>query len=292
MSLIDETALIFEGGGMRASNTSGLVALLIESGLQFPHAFGISAGATHAFNYASRDLWRARNAFTSFAEDPNFGGPRSFAEGKGWFNVEYVYGEACYPDGPFRFLYDDFLASPTDATISAFCADTGEPAYWSKADMTSLDRALDMARASGTLPGFMPPIQIDGLTYVDGALGPSGGIPLEAAIDAGFERFVVVMTRPRSYVKGRSNPAPLRTLFRDMPRVADAAADRWLRYNRTRERLFELEEEGKALLFFAEGPQTAISNREMDVEKLVASYEAGLAQAEEWFGSLESFIGA
>ncbi len=290
MTLLDETALVFEGGGMRASNTAGVVAMLLEEELAFPHAFGISAGVTHAFNYASRDAWRARNAFTSFVEDPDFGGPRCFAEGKGWFNADYIYGEACQPDGPFRFLFQDFLDSPTDATISAFCVETGEPSYWSKADMPTLDRSLLMARASGTMPGFMPPVELDGLTWVDGALGPSGGIPLEAAIDKGFERFVVVMTRPRSYVKARPNPAPLRALFRDMPHVADALADRWLCYNRTRERLFELEESGRALLFFAEGAETAISNRELNLDKLIASYEAGYVQALEWKERLFEFV--
>lgn len=290
MSLIDETALIFEGGGMRASNTAGVVTTILEEGLEFPHAFGISAGATHSFNYASRDLWRAKNAFTSFAQDPDFGGLRTFVAGKGWFNSEHLYGEACHLGGPFQFRYDDFLASPTDVTISAFCADTGEAAYWSKADMTTLDRALLLARASATMPGFMPPAHFDGHTWVDGALGPSGGIPLEAAMNAGFERFVVVMTRPRSYVKAPSKPGPLRALFRDMPHIADAAADRWLRYNRTRERLFKLEEEGRALLFFAEGEATAISNREMNLDKLRASYEAGVAQAREWKGKLLRFL--
>ena len=275
---------------MRASNTAGVVATLLEEGIELPHAFGISAGATHCVNYASRDLARARNSFTSFVEDPEFGGPRHFAAGKGWFNVDYIFGYGCLPDGPFRFRYEDFLASSTDITISALCGETGEPVYWSKADMTTLERSLLMTRASSTLPGLMPPVRLDGRTYFDGALGPSGGIPLEAAIDAGFERFIVVMTQPRDFVKQPSNTAPLQALLREWRIVVDAATDRWLRYNRTRERLFELEEQGKALLFFPEGEETALSSREMNLEKLVASYESGYAQAQEWKSSLFKFL--
>ena len=44
--------------------------------------------------------------------------------------------------------------------------------------------------------------EIDGVPYVDGALGTSGGLLIDAARAAGFTRFLAVLTRPRDYVKG------------------------------------------------------------------------------------------
>lgn len=288
MSAIDETALIFEGGGMRAAVSAGVVVRLIESGLNFPLACGISAGATHTFNYTSRDVWRAENSFTSFACDPNFGSWRTFVKGQGIFNTDYLYGKGCEPDGAYRFDFEAFQASPTDVRISAFCVDTASPVYWSKADMPDLAHTLRCAQASSTMPGFMPPVEIDGATYVDGALGPSGGIALDAARLAGYERFVVVMTRPREYVKKPGNAALYRTLFPKMPAVAEAIAGRARRYNHTREQLFELEKQGKAFLFFPE--KAELSNRETDIEKLEKYYQAGLKQAKTWINELQAWL--
>lgn len=288
MPAIDETALIFEGGGMRACVSAGVVVRLIESGLNFPLACGISAGATHTFNYTSRDTWRAENSFTSFATDPNFGSWRTFVKGKGIFNTDYLYGEGCYPDGAYRFDIEAFQASPTDVRISAFCVDTASPVYWSKADMPDLESTLRCAQASSTMPGFMPPVEIDGVTYVDGALGPSGGIALDAARLAGFERFVVVMTQQRDYVKKPGNLSFYKAIFRKMPAVAEALAGRARRYNHTRKQLFELEKQGKAFLFFPE--KADISNRETDIEKLERYYQAGLKQAEMWVSELQAWL--
>ena len=154
--------------------------------------------------------------------------------------------------------------------------------------MPDLASTLRRAQASSTMPGLMPPVEIDGATYVDGALGPSGGIALDAARLAGYERFVVVMTRPREYVKKPGNAALYRTLFPKMPAVAEAIAGRAQRYNHTREQLFELEKQGKAFLFF---PQTAdISNRETNLEKLEECYEASLKQADPWLEALLAWL--
>ncbi|MDD3931624.1 MAG: patatin-like phospholipase family protein, partial [Eubacteriales bacterium] len=50
---IHDVALIFEGGGMRASYTAGIVKTLLENELYFDYVAGISAGASHCVNYLS-----------------------------------------------------------------------------------------------------------------------------------------------------------------------------------------------------------------------------------------------
>src|SRR5699024_11550207 len=82
-SLLKKTALLFEGGGMRASYTSGMVVALLEAGIHAPFVAGISAGASNTANYLSNDGPRARESFTDFAADPNFGNWRTFLRGKG-----------------------------------------------------------------------------------------------------------------------------------------------------------------------------------------------------------------
>ena len=203
---IDDTALVFEGGGMRGAFTAGIVATLIEEGIDFPHVSGISAGSSNTVNYVSRDAKRAHDAFTTVADSPEFGGFRHWIEGRGMFNVDYLYDEIAQPDGDAPLDLDTFLANPAEVRIGAFNATRGEEVWFTKDDMRTVEEVGRCVRASSTLPIIMPTVTIDGDTYVDGALGPNGGIPLDAPMRDGYRKFFVVLTRPRDFVKTPTKP--------------------------------------------------------------------------------------
>jgi predicted patatin/cPLA2 family phospholipase len=59
--------------------------------------------------------------------------------------------------------------------------------------------------------------------------------------------------------------------------VAEAVNGRWKNYNSTREELFDLESSGEAYLFVPE--QMQVANSTVDVARLQAAYDVGLAQA-------------
>lgn len=124
--------------------------------------------------------------------------------------------------------------------------------------------------------------EVDGVPYVDGALGTSGGILIQAAKDAGFQRFLVVLTRPRDYVKPpEKRERALRRILRRTPRVVDAMLARPGIYNEALAEVKRQEAEGNAYAFYPE--QMGVESTEMHVGKLKANYAAGQAQVEcEW----------
>ena len=140
------------------------------------------------------------------------------------------------------------------------------------------------------MPGFMPPVTIEGVEYVDGALGDSGGIPIDGAQLDGYDRFFVVCTRPRGYVKNEvKRPQALRQLFRRRPSVAEAAIARPAKYNATRELLRDLESDGKAYVFY---PRVMpVTNKERNVTKLRQAYALGMAQANAELPQWRVFLG-
>src|SRR5699024_9790375 len=188
---IRDTALIFEGGGMRASLTSGMVVTLLDAGLDFDWVAGISAGASNAVNYLSDDARRARRSFVEFAADEQFGGLRSFARGQGMFNAEYVYQKAGGPNEALPFEWETFGSSPSQLRVIAFDAESGDEVVWSRKDTPRIDDVMIRVRASSTMPGLMPPVHLNGHVYVDGAMGEDGGIALSQAQREGFEKFVI-----------------------------------------------------------------------------------------------------
>ena len=289
-SNVHDVALVFEGGGMRASYTAAVVATLLRQGIHFDWVAGISAGASNTVNYLSRDPERARMSFVDFSDDPRMGGLGTFLRGKGLFNAEWLYEQTAGPGQPLPFDFATFAANPAQMRLGAYRARDGAQVWFTKDDVPTLPDLMKRVRASSTMPCLMPPTVIDGEVYVDGAEGETAGIPLQPALDEGFERFFVVLTRERDY---RSTPYRLGPLFRawwrQYPAVADAMIHRWRTYNQVREQLFDLEREGKAYLFVP--THMPVRNSTRAVSDLRASFDAGTAQARRELPRWRDFLG-
>ena len=288
---VGDVALLFEGGGMRASYTCASAITLLELGVAFDFVCGLSAGASNTVNYLSRDIVRMRKSFVEIASDPRFGGWKSFVQGKGMFSAHWLYQEAGLPDGPLPFDFDTFRSNPARLAIQAFDRDSGETVVWTKDDMPTLDALMRRVRASSTLPLAMPPIEIDGRTFYDGGLGRGGGIALDLALQAGYDRVFAVLTRRRGYRKvapGRSGRATA-DLYLRYPRVREALLTRHERYNETLDRLEDMAAEGRALIVYAD--KMAVESSTTDLAALEKSFSDGYAQAQaeaprwlEWLG--------
>lgn len=287
---VSDVALIFEGGGMRASCTAGVVIALLRHNLNFGFVAGISAGSSHLANYLSRDPVRARRAFVEFVTDPKIGNLKTWIQGKGLFNADYIYQHTSAPGEFLPYNWQAYANNPSEFRIGAFCADTGRAVYWSRADIRRKQDYLLRIQASSTMPVFMPPVEIDGSTYVDGALGPSGGIPLDAAKQAGFKKFLVISTRERSYLKSpfKANQLTNR-IFKDFPAIPEALLARPANYNATRAELFDLEAQGDAYLYMPKG--FLVSNQERNLSRLQRSFTEGSSQIEDELPAIRNFLG-
>ena len=291
-SNIFDTALVLEGGGMRGAYTAGVVTALLEEGLFFDHVSGISAGSSNTVNYLARDPQRIRFVFTDVAQDPRFGGWGSFLRGRGYFNVDFLYGtDAAFGD-PFPFDWDTFQRNPATMRIGVFDAVAGREHWLGKDAITTPEDLMRVVRSSSTLPLIMPSVHYQDTTWMDGGLGPDGGIALDAAIADGFEKFFVVLTRPRGYVKpplSRQQRLAARALLAKYPAVADGMIYRPSRYNTVRRQLEDLERRGQAYVFYPE--DLNISNIEHHPARLDDTFQAGLRQARAEAPRWHQFLG-
>lgn len=292
---IPDVALIIEGGGMRASYTAGAMVTLLQRNLNFANVYGISAGSSHSVNYVSRDIPRTKASFVDLVDDANFGGLRTMIEGKGYFNAAHLYEglaeQLLGTDDVMAFDWETFVANPADLHIEAIDWDTGETVAWTKKDMPDA-RAMGLrVRASSTMPLFMPPTHVDGHVYMDGGMGSSWGICLEAARRDGYEKFFIVRTRPRGYRKkplGAGAKALMKAAFRKHPVIAERTIERWQPYNELCDEIEQLEKAGAAYVFYPETME--VSNKETDRAKLEASFLRGLAQAQREADAWEEFL--
>ena len=180
---------------MRGLFTAGVLDVLMERGVTFDGIVGVSAGACFGCNYKSGQIGRVIRYNKRFARDPRY------CSWKSLFTTGDLFGaEFCYRTLPMELdVFDTaaYEANPMEFHVVATDCTTGKPVYrrLDKADA----RAFDWIRASASMPLVSRPVAIDGGLYLDGGL--SDGIPLRYFESIGYERNVVVTTRPHGYRK-------------------------------------------------------------------------------------------
>lgn len=283
-----DTALIFEGGGMKCSYTAGILNVLLDKNIIFDYVSGISAGASHALNYFIRDGNRAKGSLVDIVKDKNFGGMYTFFQGKGYFNSNYIYEEVDpYPQSTIG--WDAYTDNPGRLCIGAFDAKKGQIKYWTNKDFDRLHEVKRVIRASCSLPLMMNPTEIDGRLYFDGGLAHD--IAFDKAIEDGYKKVFVVLADKKGYKKDPPNnlvKSYMKRHLKDYPKVLEATLNHYDTYNKDMERLKKLEKEGKAYLVYAKDQSVKATERNFD--KLQKNYELGYRQGLEEYEEWKKFL--
>lgn len=282
---VKDTALIFEGGGMRGVFTAAIANVLNESGIFFDYVAGISAGSSNTVNYISRDTERTKKSYIDIVDDPSFGGFKTFLKGEGFFNSEYIYEKWGKADGAAPFNMENFILNPAKFKIGTFNINTGKTVYWGRDYANTVDRLMKIVRASSSMPFFMPKTEIEGEMYYDGGL--NGGIPLDIAKKDGYDKYFIVRTRKKDYRKvpmTKREDLLIKAYFKKYPKVYDAMAIRYKKYNSTLENINQLEKDGRALVVYPE--EMFVESKDTDRKKLTEmyniSYSQGLKEVNRW----------
>jgi len=280
-----KTGIVFEGGALRTIYSCGVSDALLEAGLPLPdYTIGASAGAAYGVSYLSRQIGRNLEILTRFAGDKRYMGARQLLDrsNRSYFGIQFTYDEI--PNKLVPFDYDSFAAY--EGVMEAVMTDlsTGEPYY---AIVPRRDSEFKILQATCAMPLLFPVYDIDGVPCLDG--GVADGVPYERAFAQGCDKVVVVLTRERSYVRKAESLMPLmRRVYRKYPKFIELAAQRHVRYNRDRARLFELERKGKVLVFYPQSTE-GYSRTERDVGKIRELYENGLTDGRNRIQEVKDF---
>ena len=234
---------------MRGLFTAGVLDVLMERGVRFDGAIGVSAGACFGCNYKSGQIGRVIRYNKRFARDPRYCSWNSLFRTGDLFNADF-----CYRELPMELdIFDAaaYAANPMEFHVVATDCATGRPVYkrLDKAD----EKALRWIQASASMPLVSRPVEIDGREYLDGGL--SDGIPLKHFEDIGYEWNLVITTRPHGYRKfPRLRMRLLKPILRRYPAIYLAITTRHIWYNGTLEYIDRRVAEGKAVLIAPKEP--------------------------------------
>lgn len=85
--------LIMEGGAMRGMFTAGVIDVLMEAGVSFDGAIGVSAGAVFGCNYKSRQIGRVIRYNKAYCQDPRYVSFRSLLKTGDIYGEQFCYHE-------------------------------------------------------------------------------------------------------------------------------------------------------------------------------------------------------
>ncbi|MBR6185403.1 MAG: patatin family protein [Clostridia bacterium] len=280
-----KTGLILEGGAMRGLFSCGVMDVMMEKGVRFDGAGGISAGAVFGCNYKSGQIGRPLRYNKRYCADWRYASLRSLILTGDLFGADFCYREL--PDVLDPFDKAAFARDPMAFYVGATDVETGKAVYHLCTDGGKED--ILWMRASASMPLLSRMVEIGEKRYLDG--GVAEPTPYFYMESIGYDRNVVILTRPADYRKEKNRLLPLiRLRLRGYPSLVRAMETRHEAYNRHIDAIAQREKEGRALVIRPPRP-LGIGHVERDPDELERVYQLGRAEALRRMGELEAFLG-
>lgn len=278
---MSKIALVLEGGGLRGVFTAGVIDCFIENEIDFDYVCGVSAGSCNTFAYVAKEKGFLKKCMMQQDKKNKFYGVRQMSESHKYVNLDKVFYDYTKQ---FGFNFKNFKNSKTDWEFVATNIKTGKPEYLHS---DNLEEAKQMGVASCSLPILTEPVKLKGKLYLDG--GMSDSVPVQRAIDKGYDHVVVVATRKKgSYSKVKKYEKPVyNSLYKKYPNFLKAVNARTKLYKNQITLCEKLEKEGKVILIRPTIKE--VKRLESDMNELSLSYYHGYTLAKEYIDEIRKW---
>lgn len=274
--------LVLEGGGLRSIFTAGVLDLFLDENIHIDGVIGVSAGALFGLNLPSKQKGRALRYNKKYAKDKRYMGLHSLLTTGNIVNRDFAYYELPSKLDPFD--QQAFEASGMDFWVTVTNVETGEPEY---IKINNVFEQMEAFRATSSMPIVSKIVEIEGKKYLDG--GVSDSIPVQKFIEMGYDKIIVVLTRPLEYRKKPSSMWLFKRFYKKYPKLVERWANRYAEYNQAVEQVIQLNE--KQQIFVIRPSRTVkISRLEKDVNKIQAMYDLGVEDAQNALADLKAYL--
>ena len=233
-----KTCLVLEGGGLRGIYTAGVLDEMFKDKIKIDAIIGVSMGALIGINYKSKQPERAIRYNLRYCNNKRYMGFRSFLKTGNIANKEFAYYKI--PNELDKFDYDTYKKTKMKMYVTVTNLETGEAEY---IEIKDAKDNIEYFRATSSIPGVSKIVEIDGKKYLDGGIADS--IPVKKALDLGYDRVIVVLTRPIEYRKKETEMKWLQSRYKKYPKFMKTISKRNKSYNEKVEKIIKLEKEGK-----------------------------------------------
>ena len=279
-----KTGLLLEGGAMRGLYTAGILDVFMEKDIKIDGIIGVSAGALFGMNYKSKQIGRVLRYNKKYAKNKDYMGFYSLISTGDIMNREFCFNKIVNELDPVDF--DTFKRTEVKFYAVVTNMETGKPEYIKIDDLKDKVQ-LEYLRASGSMPYVSKPVIIKGKKYLDG--GISDSIPIEKIMSMGFDRVVVILTRPIEYRKKKGNEKIPEIYYRKYPKLVETINNRYKMYNEEVEKVIQLEKE-KKIFVIRPSRTVGIKRIERDIDKIQEMYDLGKSDIQEKMDGLLDYL--
>ena len=256
----------------------------MQNNILFDGIMGVSAGALFGMNYKSKQPGRVLRYNKKYAGDKNYMGLYSLLTTGDIMNRDFCFRRIVHELDPVDF--DTYRRSKEEFYAVVTNMETGQAEYIKIDDLSNADQ-IEYLRASGSMPFVSKPVCVNGKKYLDGGIADS--IPIDKMLSFGYDRVVVVLTRPEHYRKKKTNALMPKLYYRKYPALAEAINNRYVVYNRQLEKVNELKKAQKAFVL-RPSRLVPIKRLEKDPEKMQEMYNLGREDAARTLQALAAYL--
>lgn len=267
MNKQSKTVFVLEGGAMRGLYSAGVLDTFLQNNISTNAIYGVSTGALFGINFKSKQIGRAIRYNLKYAHEKNYMGLYSLITTGDIMNKEFCFNKLVNELDKFDF--ETFDNSPIDFFAVVSNVETGKAEYLK---IKNAKKDLEILRASGSMPFVSRLVEINNKKYLDGAI--TDPIPFQKALDEGYEKIIVVLTRPQNYKKRKEN-LPYNLVYGKYPNFIKTANEQYKRYNETLALIEKYENEGK-IVVLRPSKDLKIARVEKNLEKLKAIHKLGV----------------
>lgn len=279
-----KVGLVLEGGAMRGLFTAGVLDVFLQEQIQVDGIVSVSAGALFGVNYPSKQTGRTLRYNLAYLNDKRYIGLSSLLRTGNIVNKEFAFYELPFTLDPFD--NQAFKASGIDFFVTVTNVETGQAEYIKIEDPFA---QMETLRATSAMPYVSQCVEINGKKYLDG--GISDSIPLHFCQNLGYDKIIVILTRPLDYRKTKSTVLFAKWFYHQYPHLVKALANRYLEYNQRVEEIIQLQHEQK-IFVIRPSLSLPIHRIEKNPAKIQAMYDLGVSDAKQALAALKSYLQA
>jgi len=260
--------LVLEGGGMRGVFTCGVLDYFMSRNIEFPYAIGVSAGACNGLSFISKQQGRAKYSNIDLLAKYKYIGLKYYIKKRNIMDFDLLFHE--FPENIIPYDYQTYFSSPSRFEMVTSNCLTGQAEYLE--EKSNKERVIDIVKASSSLPIMCPIAYVDDIPMLDGGICDS--IPVNRAINQGYKKNIVILTRNKGYRKESKDIKIPSFIYRKYPAMREALSNRNSLYNSQLDLIDKLEEEGSVFVIRPQKP-IIVDRIEKDINKLTALYKEG-----------------
>lgn len=257
---------------MRGVFTCGVLDYFMDHGIHFPYIVGVSAGACNGLSYMSGQRGRAKYSNIDLLDKYKYIGLKYLWSQHSILDQDLLYNH--FPEEILPYDYEAYRKNPARFEMVTTNCVTGHPCYLEEKE--DKERVIAIAKASSSLPYVCPVTYVDGIPMLDGGIVDS--IPVLRAMQQGYSRNIVVLTRNKGFRKSEKDIRVPHFIYKRYPRLRVVLSRRCRVYNQQLELVEQLEEAGKILVIRPEKPMQ-VTRMEKDTGRLYDLYNEGYSCA-------------